>query len=234
LGFSDTVESPGLVRSDLESGAINKPRVVIADDHRLFLEGLKSIVEDHCEIVASVTDGRELVSVTAKLTPDIIFLDVAMPLLNGIEAARQIKRMNARIKIIVVTMQLSRDYVREAFEAGASGYVLKQAAASELLAALRDVQQGRFFVSPLIADRFLGRSLTPDEDPSKLFTALTPRQREVLQLVAEGKSAKEIAALLFISVKTVEFHKKHLMEELNLRSSAELVRYAVEHGWVAS
>ena len=212
---------------------MNKPRVLIADDHRLFLEGLKGIVEDHCEIIASVTDGREVVSTAAKLHPDIIFLDIAMPLLNGIEATRQIKRANPRIQIIVVTMQLSRDYVREAFEAGASGYVLKQAAASELLAALRDVEQGRFFVSPLIADRFLGRSLEPHEDPSKLFSALTPRQREVLQLVAEGKSAKEIAALLFISVKTVEFHKKHLMEELNLRSSADLVRYAVEHGWVA-
>lgn len=212
---------------------MNKPRIVIADDHQLVLEGLKGIVENQCEIVGTATDGRQLVSLVAELNPDIVLLDVAMPLLNGIEAARQIKRQNPRVKMIVVTMQLSRDYVREAFEAGASGYVLKQAAASELLTAIHDIQQGRFFVSPLISERFLGRSLAPGENPSKLFSALTSRQREVLQLVAEGKSAKEIAALLFISVKTVEFHKKHLMEELNLRSSAELVRYAVEHGWVA-
>ncbi len=192
------------------------------------------MIRSQCEIVGTATDGRQLVSLAAELKPDIVFLDVAMPLLNGIEAARQIKRTNARVKIIVVTMQLSREYVREAFEAGASGYVLKQAAGSELLTAIQDVQQGRFYVSPLISDRFLGRSLAPDENPSKLFSALTARQREVLQLVAEGKSAKEIGALLFISVKTVEFHKKHLMEELNLRSSAELVRYAVEHGWVSS
>jgi DNA-binding NarL/FixJ family response regulator len=213
---------------------MSQPRVLIADDHRLFLEGLKSMIGAQCEIVGVATDGRQLVSLVSETNPDIVFLDVAMPLLNGIEAARQIKRQNRNPKIIFVTMQLSREYVREAFEAGASGYVVKQAAASELLAAIHDVQQGRYFVSPLITERFLGRPLPNDENPSKLFSALTARQREVLQLVAEGKSAKEIAALLFISVKTVEFHKKHLMEELSLHSSAELVRYAVEHGWVAS
>ncbi len=211
---------------------MDKPRVLIADDHRLFLEGLKSVVESRCEVVGTVTDGRQLVAAAAELQPDIIFLDIAMPLLNGIEAARQIKRQDAHVKIIFVTMQLSRDYAREAFEAGASGYVLKQAPASELLSAIHDVQQGRFFLSPMVASRFLGGPLPPNTNPSKLFGALTSRQREVLQLVAEGKSAKEIAGLLFISVKTVEFHKKHLMEELNLHSSAELVRYAVEHGWV--
>ncbi len=213
---------------------MNKPRAVIADDHRLFLECLKSTIESECEIVGTATDGRQLVSLVAELDPDIILLDITMPLLNGIEAARQIKRNSERTKLIFVTMQLNRDYVREAFEAGASAYVLKQAAASELLTAIQDVQQGRFFVSPLISDRFLARPAPPNQNPSKLFTALTARQREVLQLVAEGKSAKEIAALLAISVKTVEFHKKHLMDELNLRSSAELVRYAVEHGWVAT
>lgn len=213
---------------------MNKPRLLIADDHGLFLEGLRRIVGDQCEIVGTASNGRELLALANELDPDLVFVDVAMPLLNGIEATRQIKRMKPRIKIIVVTMQLNRDYVREALEAGASGYVLKQAAASELLSAIHDVQQGRFFISSAVSDRFLGRPLAPGENPSKLFSALTPRQREVLQLVAEGKSAKEIASLLFISVKTVEFHKKHLMEELNLRSSAELVRYAVEHGWVAS
>ncbi len=212
---------------------MNKPRAIISDDHRLFLEGLKSIVETKCEIVGTATDGRQIISLADEFDPDIIFLDVAMPLLNGIEAARQIKRNHPQTKIIFVTMQLSREYVREAFESGASGYVVKQSAASELLSAIHDVMQGRFFVSPLITDRFLGRPVAAHENPSKLFSALTARQREVLQLVAEGRSAKEIAALLFISVKTVEFHKKHLMEELNLRSSAELVRYAVEHGWVA-
>ncbi len=211
-----------------------KPRILMADDHLLLLEGLSKIVDVDCEIVGTATNGRELLSLAGELKPDVILLDITMPLLNGIEAARQIQQTDPQIKIIFVTMQLNRDYVREAFAAGASGYVLKQAAASELMTAIREVQQGLFFVSPMISERFLGYSPPPDQNPSKLFTSLTPRQREVLQLVAEGKSAKEIAALLCISVKTVEFHKKHLLEELNLRSTPELIRYAVEHGWVAS
>jgi DNA-binding NarL/FixJ family response regulator len=211
-----------------------KPRVLIADDHRLVLEGIEKIVETECEIVGTVTTGRDLVSAVDELNPDVILLDVAMPLLNGIEAARQIRRKNPNVKLIYVTMQVNRDYVREAFDAGASGYVVKQAAASDLLNAIREVQQGHYFLSPMISDRFLKHTPPADQNPSKLFRSLTPRQREVLQLVAEGKSAKEIASLLYISLKTVEFHKKHLMEELNLRSTPELVRYAVEHGWVSS
>ena len=162
-----------------------------------------------------------------------MLMDIALPLLNGLDAARQIKQLNSGIKIIFVTIQTNRDYVREAFEAGASGYVLKQSASSELFNAIQEVYNGRFFLSSVIAERFLaGKQATTDSSPLKLFSALTPRQREVLQLVAEGKSAKEIASQLNISVKTVEFHKKHLMEELNLRTSAELIRYAIEKGFV--
>ncbi len=226
--------SPALTSSDAEVKAPGRARAVIADDHSLFLEGLKRIIGTECEIVGTVTNGRDVVALACESNAELIFMDIAMPLLNGIEAARQIRKKNPAAKIIFVTMQLNRDYVREAFEAGASGYIMKQAAASDLSTAIRDVQQGRFYLSPLIAERFIGRPLDPDESPSKLFGVLTPRQREVLQLVAEGKPAKEIASLLAISVKTVEFHKKHLMEELNLRSSAELVRYAVQNGWVAS
>jgi DNA-binding NarL/FixJ family response regulator len=211
-----------------------KARVLIADDHRLVVEGLSKIIEGECELVGCVSDGREVVAAAVEKDPDIILLDVTMPLLNGIEAARQIKREKPNIKIIFVTMQLSREYVREAFQAGASGYVLKQAAASELTTAIRDVQEGRFFVSPMVSERYLEQELSPDTSPAKLFSCLTSRQREVLQLVAEGKPAKEIAALLYISVKTVEFHKKHLLDELNLHSTAELIRYAVEHSWVGS
>lgn len=210
------------------------PRILMADDHRLVLEGLSKIVGGDGEIVGTATNGRELVALAIQLEPDVILLDITMPLLNGIEAARQIRQADRHVKIIFVTMQMNRDYVREAFAAGASGYVLKQAAASELMTAIRDVQQGNFFISPMISERFLGYSPAPDQNPSKLFSSLTPRQRQVLQLVADGKSAKEIAAELFISVKTVEFHKKRLLEELNLRSTPELIRYAVEHGWVAS
>lgn len=216
------------------SGGANRLRVLVADDHRLVLEGLVGILNRECEVVGTATTGREVVDLAERLNPDIVLLDVAMPLLNGIEAARQIKRSSQNTIVIFVTMQTNRDYVREAFDAGASGYVLKQAAAAELLNAIREVAQGRFYVSPTLSERLIGHTLSTDVNPLKLFSALTPRQREVLQLVAEGKSAKEIALNLFISVKTVEFHKKHLMEQLNLKSTAELIRYAVEHGWVAS
>ena len=211
-----------------------RPTVLIADDHRLVMEGISRIVERDYDIIGTVTTGRDLVDALDSLNPDVILTDIAMPLLNGIEAVRQIKRKKPGVKIIFVTMQVNRDYVREAFEAGVSGYVVKQAAGSELLTAIREVLQGRFFVSTTISERFLSHTPNGEKNPSKLFSSLTPRQREVLQLVAEGKSAKEIAALLFISVKTVEFHKKHLMEELNLRSTPELIRYAVENGWVSS
>ena len=211
-----------------------KPRILIADDHRLVLEGLRKIIETEFEIVGIAADGRELVEEAKRLNPDIVLLDVAMPLLNGIEAARQIKAHHPSVKLIFVTMQTSRDYVREAFEIGASGYVSKLEAGSELISAIKHVYAGRFALSPSLSERLLGHVLEPHENPTKLFTALTPRQREVLQLVAEGKSAKQIADMLFISVKTVEFHKKHLMEELRLTNSAELVRYAVEQGWVQS
>ncbi|MBV8810352.1 MAG: response regulator transcription factor [Acidobacteriaceae bacterium] len=209
-------------------------RVLIAEDHQLVLEGIRKIIESECQIVGTTGNGRDLLSLVDELKPDLLLLDIALPLLNGIEAARQLHRTHPGLKIIFVTMQLSRDYVRAAFEAGASGYVLKQAAAADLVNALREVKGGRYFVSSAISDKYLPHAPSPNQNPSKLFGSLTPRQREVLQLVAEGKSAKEIGNLLFISVKTVEFHKKHLMEELDLRSTAELIRYAVEHGWVSS
>ena len=210
-----------------------KPTVVIADDHLLVLEGLKKTVEEECTIVGSAANGRDLVNSTVRLLPDLVLLDVTMPILNGIEAARQIRVQSPKTRLIFVTMQMSRDYIREAFEAGASGYVPKQAATEELVDAIRQVHRGDFFLSPTASQHFLGYQPAPIENPLLLFTALTSRQREVLQLVAEGRSAKDIASLLFISVKTVEFHKRRLMEELGLCSTAELIRYAVQNGWVA-
>src|SRR4051812_10987966 len=175
-----------------------KPRVLLADDHSLFVEGLKRIVENECEVVGVAANGRDALSLAEKLKPELIFLDVTMPLLNGIEVARHIHKQDPNTKIIFVTMQLNRAFVREAFEAGASAYVIKQSSATELCTAIQDVQNGRFFVSPLVSEQLLGRALPTDQVPSQLFSSLTPRQREVLQLVAEGKSAKEIAGLLFI------------------------------------
>jgi DNA-binding NarL/FixJ family response regulator len=209
-------------------------RVGIAEDHQLVLEGIRKVIEDDFDVVGTAANGRDAVTIAAEHSPDVMLMDIALPLLNGLDATRQIKHVNPNIRIVFVTIQTNRDYVREAFEAGASGYVLKQSSSAELLTAIHEVHNGRFFLSSIISERFLAGKLTvPEMNPMKLFTALTPRQREVLQLVAEGRSAKEIAAQLYISVKTVEFHKKHLMEELNLRTSAELIRYAVEKGFVA-
>jgi DNA-binding NarL/FixJ family response regulator len=209
-------------------------RVGIVDDHQLVLDGIRKIIETECDVVGTAANGREAIALSADHAPEMMLMDIALPQLNGLDAARAIKRGNPNVRIVFVTVQTNRDYVREAFEAGASGYVLKQAASAELLNAIREVNDGSFFLSSLIAERFLGQKPALDINPLKLFTQLTPRQREVLQLVAEGKSAKEIANNLYISVKTVEFHKKHLMEELHLRTSAELIRYAVEKGFVAS
>ena len=208
-------------------------RVGIAEDHQLVIDGIRKVIEGECEVVGTATTGREAITLATDHSPDLMLMDIALPELNGLDATRQIKRLNPKVRIIFVTVQMNRDYVREAFEAGASGYVVKQATSAELLNAIREVSSGRFFLSPLIAERFLVKKISPEVNPVKLFTSLTPRQREVLQLVAEGKSAKEIASTLYISVKTVEFHKKHLMEELNLKTSAELIRYAVEQGFVS-
>jgi DNA-binding NarL/FixJ family response regulator len=208
-------------------------RVGIAEDHQLVLEGIRKIIEEQCEVVGTATNGRDAITLAIDYSPEVMLMDIALPQLNGLDSTRQIKRVNPNIRVIFVTVQTNRDYVREAFEAGASGYVLKQAASAELFNAIYEVHVGRFYLSKILTDRFLENKLAPVVNPLKLFSSLTPRQREVLQLVAEGKSAKEIALNLYISVKTVEFHKKHLMEELNLRTSAELIRYAVEKGFVA-
>ena len=204
-----------------------KPRVIIADDHLLFVEGLWRVVETDCDIVATSSNGRELVEATLRLRPDIVLLDITMPTLSGMEAARRIRTQAPEVKLIFVTMQMGPEFVREAFEIGASGYLSKQAAGEELRRAIHDVQGGRFAFSPALSQTLQNSA---SENPGKLFGNLTPRQREVLQLVGEGKTAKQIAELLSISVKTVEFHKKQLMLELRVHNSAELIRYALGKG----
>jgi DNA-binding NarL/FixJ family response regulator len=210
-----------------------KPRLLLADDHELLLDGLRKVLEPDFDLIGAVGDGRAAVAAFEQLHPDLLLLDIALPLLNGIEAARQVKRLSPDARILFVTMQTDRVYVEEAFRAGAAGYVLKQAAASELVDAIRTVLRGRHYVSPHVVQKMGVGALDISRDPSRLFGGqLTPRQREVLQLVAEGKSLKEIAHLLSISVRTVEFHKNGLMQVLGFRTTAELTRYAVEHGIV--
>jgi DNA-binding NarL/FixJ family response regulator len=210
-----------------------KPRLLLADDHELLLDGLRRILEPDFDLIASVCDGRAAVAAFEQHQPDLLLLDIALPLLNGIEVARQVKRSSPEARILFVTMQTGRSYVEEAFHAGASGYVLKQAAAAELVEAIRIVLRGRTYVSPHIAERLGVPVFELTSDPSRLFGGqLTPRQREVLQLIAEGKSLKEIGHVLGISVRTVEFHKNGLMQVLGFRTTAELTRYAVDHGIV--
>ena len=210
---------------------MTRPRVLLADDHTLLVDGLRSLLEPQCELVGTVEDGRALVEAAQKLHPDVILLDISMPLLNGLEAAHQLKELVPDSKLIFLTMHADRSYVREAFRAGASGYLLKRSAVSELEHAISVVLRGRRYITPLLSTVGL-ESMFSDSlaGPTAQLGDLTPRQREVLQLVAEGHTAKEIAITLAISVKTVDFHKARMMERLGLRTTSDLIKYAIRHG----
>jgi DNA-binding NarL/FixJ family response regulator len=212
---------------------MKKPRVLLADDHQVVLEGLKSLLAGEFDVVGSVQDGRALVDQAATLRPDVIVADISMPQLNGIEAARQIKKTDQNIKIVFLTMHPDATYAANAFEAGASGFVLKHSAPSELITAIQEAMKGQTYVTPLIAGDLIrtyqGRG-SPEKD---LFNKISPRQQEILQLLAEGKSAKEIASILELSTRTVEFHKYRMMQQLNIKTSAQLVQYAVRHGIIS-
>lgn len=210
-----------------------RPRVLLADDHTLMLDGIRLMLQPEFELLGSVEDGQALLSEAGRLKPDVVLLDISMPLLNGIDAARQLRKTLPSTRLIFVTMHADPDFVTEAFRAGASGYVLKRAAASELLTAIREVLKGNQFVSPLVTRNTL-ELLISSEGRGTPTERLTPRQREVLQLVAEGKNRKEIATILDITVKTVEFHKATLRRELNLRTNADYTRYAIAHGMIDS
>ncbi|HAK59137.1 MAG TPA: DNA-binding response regulator [Nitrospiraceae bacterium] len=208
---------------------MEKPRILLADDHKIVLEGLRSLLEPEFDLVGTVEDGRALLAAAEKLRPDVVVVDITMPLLNGIDAVRQIKKKNQSIKIVFLTMHPDVEYAESAFEAGASGFVLKHSAPAELVEAIREAIKGRTYVTPMISDKLTSLSDSPNHEQNHRLGKLTARQREVLQLLAEGKSAKEVAAVLNISTRTVEFHKYHMMEELGIKTTAGLVRYAVKH-----
>jgi DNA-binding NarL/FixJ family response regulator len=204
-----------------------RPRVLLADDHTLLLGAFEKLLAEECEIVGQVSDGRALVAATETLKPDLIVLDITMPLLNGLEAGRQIKQRLGDVKLVFLTMNEDADLAAEAFRCGASAYLLKRSAASELLTAIREVMQGRSYITPLITEGLVGSLLHREERQST--HELTPRQREVLQLLAEGRSMKEVASVLNLTPRTVAFHKYRMMEQLKVKSTAELVQYAVKH-----
>lgn len=206
-----------------------KPRVLLADDHVLVLEGFRRILQEHYDLVGTVGDGYALLAAAKTVQPDIVILDISMPLLNGIDTAAQLKKICPTAKIIIVTMHAGADYVRSAFEAGASAYVLKGSAVDELEQAIRAVLGGHSYITPLITKELVDIYLSaPSEKPK----GLTPRQREVLQFLAEGWTAKEIANLLHITSRTVEFHKGQILDQLKLKTTADLIKYALTHGIV--
>jgi DNA-binding NarL/FixJ family response regulator len=211
---------------------MSKPRILIADDHQILADGLRNLLEPEFEVVDVVTDGRALVSAARKHRPEVIVADVTMPLLNGIEAAAQLRANGVEAKVVFLTMHRDVAYARRALEAGAAGFVLKHSAATELVAAVRDALQGQTYVAPLIAGELLQSYRDDDPRPRGLAHQLTARQREVLQLYAEGRSAKEVAALLKISTRTAEFHRARILETLALQSTADLVQYAIRNGLI--
>ena len=209
---------------------MSRARLLLADDHVIFLDALKKLLEPEFEVVGTVNDGRALVSRAPDLRPDVVVLDISMPLLNGLDAGQQVKELRPETRLIFLTQNQDANVAAEAFRRKASGYLLKNSAATELITAIREVLKGRTYVSPLIA----GEMLSSISDPARVEgrEELTSRQREVLQLLTEGKSNKEIASLLDVSARTVETHRAEIMRKLQLTSVAELVRYAIRNGLV--
>lgn len=211
-----------------ENRALRRPRLLIADDHRMLVDALKRVVEPRCEVVGTVHDGRALLDVAAKLLPELIVLDIAMPQLNGLDAARHLKRTLPQVKLIFMTMNEDPYLVGEAFRAGASAFLLKQAAAFELMTAIEQVLKGGSYVTPSATEGL--SKISVREPRSREHTPEpTPRQREVIQLLAEGRSMKEVASSLRITKRTVAAHKYAVMELLQLKTNAELVQYAIKH-----
>lgn len=211
-------------------------RIILADDHLMFRQGLKKILEEgsDLEIIGEANCGLDLLKLLQKLVPDLVILDISMPTLRGIEAVREIKYLRPNVKILILTMHKEREYLYQSVSVGADGYLLKEDADTELFSAIKTIQQGRIYISPTMADESKedwariarGEEAVPFGDP------LTTRERQVLKLIAEGKSSKDIAALLFISVRTVERHRANIMGKLNLKKTADLVKYAIQKGYV--
>jgi DNA-binding NarL/FixJ family response regulator len=211
---------------------VNRPRVLLADDHRLLREAFVKLLEPEFDVVGAVSDGRALLEAAPRLRPDVVVVDIAMPLLNGLDAARQLKRSMPAVKVIFLTVNEDPDLAAETFRAGGSAFLLKNSAASELSQAIHDVMQGRSYVTPLATRDMVDNLLRPSDVPGG-SRELSPRQREVLQLLAEGRTMKEIAGILKITPRTVAFHKYSMMEEFGIKSSAELVQFAIKKRIVA-
>lgn len=214
---------------------MTRPRILMADDHSIVLAGLKKLVDEQYDVVGMVEDGRALLEAAERLRPDLILLDIAMPQLNGLDVARRLRKLVPHSKLIFLTMQSSPIYAAEAFQAGASGYLLKRSAVTELSAAIQSVLKGEHYLTPVITKDVLQTTLRSSGSRTlrPRVSSLTVRQREVLQLLAEGKGTKDIAVLLNVSIRTVEFHKGRIMDVLDLHSIAELTQYAIAEGLIS-
>ena len=206
-----------------------KPKVVLADDHTIVTEGLKALLAPEFQIVATVDNGRAAIKAVRDFNPAVVILDISMPLLNGIDTAREIRKFDPKVKIVFLTMHTELAYVQEAFAAGASGYVIKHSASIDLLLAIRRALLGRTYITPGVAENEVDALLRGSRRARTPSAQLTSRQREVLQLLAEGRSAKEAAAILNLSSRTVEFHKYRLMQQLGLQTTAQLTQFAIKH-----
>ncbi len=207
---------------------MRRPKILLADDHKMFAQGLRSLFEDDFELLATVEDGQALVEAASRLNPDIIIVDISMPVLNGFDAARQLKKAGCKAKIIFLTMHADAGLVAEALRCGASGYVLKQSVGEELISAITQVGEGKVYLPPFMAEE------SDVERSASHSLNLTPRQREVLRLIAQGNTMKEIAGLLGISTRTAESHKYEMMQALGIETTAELVQFAVKLGLVST
>lgn len=212
---------------------MSKIKILIADDHKILRQGIRSLLSSQgdFEVIGETSDGPETLKETFKLKPDVVLMDIGMPNLNGFEATRQIKKKLPEVKVLVLTMYQDDEYVLQALQSGASGYVLKDVAVEELVSAIRAVNNDQYYLSPSISrtviDAYLRKTEKGEREPSDLLTA---REREIVQLIAEGYTNKEIAAKLYISVKTVDAHRSHIMEKLDIHDVAQLVKYAIRKG----
>ncbi|HJZ82076.1 MAG TPA: response regulator transcription factor [Pyrinomonadaceae bacterium] len=205
---------------------MKKPKIILADDHTILMDALKKLVEPEFEVIATCSDGRELIEAAVKFNPNVIVLDIGMPTMNGLNAGQRLKQLLPTVKLVYLTMNQDPDMASEAFRLGASAYLLKTSAGSELIRALREVVRGGTYITPLMTEGMVG-SFIQNFKRRKRTNHLTLRQKEVLQLLAEGRSMKEAAFILNVSPRTVAFHKYTMMDHLNIKSSAELIEYAM-------
>ena len=230
----DSAPYDATAAADPEGGTVSRVRVLLADDHRIVAEGLKSLLVSEFDLIGVVEDGRAMVAAAKALKPDVIVADITMPHLNGIEALEEVKKFDPIVRVIFLTMHRDAAYARHAFEAGALGFVLKHSAPEELVLAVRAAAHGHTFITPSLAGEVLQALRQGPPEGQDQVATLTLRQREILRLLADGLTAKEIGLELRISARTVEDHKYRMVESLGVRGSAELIHFAIKHGIVAA